>query len=246
MKLKGKVALITGSSRGIGKAIALRFAKEGASIIINYFNSEAKAKELVDEIKKIGSDAIAIKCDVSQEDDVKDMVEKAIKKFRKIDILVNNAGLVYDVPLFEKTLEQWKRTLDVNLIGTFLCSKYVSRYMLKQGSGIMVNIASTNGFTNTAPTSADYDASKAGIISLTRNLAEELASKIRVNCIAPGWIDTDMNKDLPKNLLKEEKEKIFMKRFGKPEEIAAGALFLASDDSNYITGSTLVIDGGHK
>jgi len=246
MKLKDKVALITGSSRGIGKATAIRFAKEGAKVIINYLYSEAKANQLVKEIKKIGSDAIAIKCDVSKENDVKNMVDKTIKEFGKIDILVNNAGIVYDVPLFQKTVSQWKRTFEVNLIGIFLCSKYVSNPMLKRGSGVIINISSTNGINNTAPTSADYDASKAGIINLTKNLASELAPKIRVNSIAPGWIDTDMNKDLPKDLLEEELKNVFMKRFGKPEEIAAAALFLASDDASYITGSTLIVDGGHK
>jgi len=246
MKLKDKVALITGSSRGIGKATAIRFAKEGAKVIINYLNSEAKANHSVKEIKKIGSEAIAIKCDVSQENDVKNMIDQAIKKFGKIDILVNNAGIVYDIPLFDKTVAQWKRTFEINLIGIFLCSKYVSKHMLKRGSGVIVNISSTNGINNTAPTSADYDASKAGIINLTKNLASELAPKIRVNSIAPGWIDTDMNKDLPKDLLEEELGNVFMKRFGKPEEIAAAALFLASDDASYITGSTLIVDGGHK
>lgn len=246
MKLKGKVALITGSSRGIGKATAIRFAQEGAIVVINYLHSETKANQLVKEIKLIGSGAIAIKCDVSRENDVKKMIDKVIKKFGRIDILVNNAGLVYDIPLFEKTVTQWRRTLDVNLIGIFLCSKYASVQMLKQSSGVIVNISSTNGINNTAPTSADYDASKAGIINLTRNLASELAPKIRVNSIAPGWIDTEMNKDLPQDFLDDEIKKVFLKRFGRAEEIAAAVLFLASDDASYITGSTLVVDGGHK
>jgi len=246
MKLKNKVALVTGSSRGIGKAIALLFVKEGAKVIVNYRNSEKEAKDVVEEIKKIGSTAIEVKCDISNEKEVIEMVKKAIKEFGKIDILVNNAGIVYDVPLFEKTMEQWKRTLDVNLIGIFLCSKYVGEHMKKQNSGSIINISSTNGINNTDPTSADYDASKAAIISLTRNLSSELAPKIKVNSIAPGWIDTDMNKDLPKDLLDEELENVFLKRFGKPEEIATATLFLASDDASYMTGSTLVVDGGHK
>ena len=137
MKLKDKVALITGSSRGIGKATAIRFAKEGAKVIINYLHSEAKANQLVKEIKKISSDAIAIKCDVSQENDVKNMIDKTIKKFGRIDILVNNAGIVYDIPFFEKTVAQWKRTFEVNLIGIFLCSKYASKPMLRRGSGVI-------------------------------------------------------------------------------------------------------------
>ncbi len=246
MKLKNKIALITGSSRGIGKATALLFAKEGAKVAVNYFSSEKEAFSVVDEIKKIGSEAIAIKCNVSQENEVKEMIQKTIDAFGKIDILVNNAGIVYDLPLFKKTLEQWKRTLDVNLIGVFLCSKYASEHMLKVGSGVIINISSTNGINTNNPESADYDTSKAGVISLTKNLAEELAPKIRVNCIAPGWVDTDINKDLPKDFVKEQKEKTFVKRFAKPEEIAAVALFLASNDASFVNGSIVVADGGYK
>jgi len=175
MRLKDKVALITGSSRGIGKATALLFAKEGAKIVVNYNKSEKGANKVVEEIQKIGSEAIAIKCDVSEEKQVKSMVEKTIKKFGKIDILVNNAGIVFDVPLKEKTVEQWKETLAVNLIGVFLCSKYASEHMLKQGGGKIVNISSTNGIDSFNPESVDYDASKAGVIILTRGLAKELA-----------------------------------------------------------------------
>jgi 3-oxoacyl-[acyl-carrier protein] reductase len=246
MKNKNKVALITGSSRGIGKAIALRFAKYGMNIVINYNNSELEANKIVQDIKNKGVDAIAIKCDVSIEEDVKKMINKVIKTFGKIDVLVNNAGIVYDVPLFKKTTNQWKRTFDVNLNGTFFCSKYIAQYMLKQGFGNIINIASTNGINTTSPDCADYDASKAGIISLTRNLAEELAPKIRVNCIAPGWILTDINKKLPKEYIKEEERRIFAKRFGKPEEIASVALFLATEDSSFVNGSVLVVDGGYK
>lgn len=246
MKLKNKVALVTGSSRGIGRAIALLFAKEGAKIIVNCSKTEGKAKQVVDEIKKLGSDAIAIKCDVSQEKEVKEMINKAIKKFGKIDILVNNAGIVYDIPLFEKTLEQWKKTIDINLIGVFLCSKYASEHMKKNNSGTIINITSTSGMNTLNPVSADYDASKAAIISLTKNLSEELAPNIRVNSIAPGWVDTEMNKDLPKDFIEKEKKKIFMKRFAKPEEIANVALFLASDEASFMTGSNVLIDGGYK
>ena len=246
MKLKNKVALVTGSSRGIGRAIALLFAKEGAKIIVNCSKTEVKAKQVVDEIKKLGSDAIAIKCDVSQEKEVKKMINKAIKKFGKIDILVNNAGIVYDIPLFEKTLEQWKKTIDINLIGVFLCSKYASEHMKKNNSGTIINITSTSGMNTLNPVSADYDASKAAIISLTKNLSEELAPNIRVNSIAPGWVDTEMNKDLPKDFIEKEKKKIFMKRFAKPEEIANVALFLASDEASFMTGSNVLIDGEYK
>jgi len=245
MKLKNKVALITGSSRGIGKAIALKFAQEGAKIIVNYRVSEDRAKEVVKEIEKIGSEAIAVKCDISDESEVKNLIKTSINKFGKIDILVNNAGIVYDVPLFEKTVEQWKETLNVNLIGAFLCSKYASEYMDKQESGVIINISSTNGINSLSPESADYDASKAGMISLTKNLAEELGPKIRVNSIAPGWIKTEMNNNLPKNFIEEEEEKTIMKRFANPEEIAKVTLFLATDESGFMTREIITVDGGY-
>jgi len=246
MKLKNKVALITGSSRGIGRAIALLFAKEGARIIVNYNKSKKEAEEVVKKIKSLGSQAIAIKCDVSKEKEVIQMVDKAIKEFEKIDILVNNAGIVFDIPLFEKTVEQWRKTFDVNLIGTFICSKHISRHMLEKGSGNIINISSTNGINSYSPESSDYDASKAGVNILTKTMAEELAPKIRVNSVAPGWVDTDINKELPKDFIKEETEKIYFDRFAKPDEIAKVVLFLASEDSSFMTGSILIVDGGYK
>lgn len=245
MKFKDKVVLVTGASRGIGKATALSFAKEGAKIIVNYNNSQKEANDVVKEISKMGSETIALKCDVSKEEEVKKMVSESIKKFGRIDILVNNAGIVFDIPLFEKTVEQWNKTLGVNLIGIYLCSKYAAPYLKKQKTGIIVNISSTNGIDTLGTESADYDASKSGVISLTRNLATELAPDVRVNCIAPGWVNTDINKNLPKDYVAEETEHILMKRFGKPEEIAKAALFLASDDASFITGTTLVVDGGY-
>lgn len=245
MKLKNKVALITGSSRGIGKATALLFAQEGAKIIVNYLSSGKEALNTVDEIKSIGSEAIAIKCDISKEDEVKEMIDVAAKTFGPIDILVNNAGIVYDTPLFERTAEQFKKTLEVNLLGTFLCSKYVSEQMIQNTGGKIVNISSTNAINSFSPDAIDYDASKAGIIALTKDFAKELAPKIQVNAIAPGWVDTNMNKDLNEEFLKAEAGKIYLKRFAKPEEIAKTILFLASEDASYITGSVLVVDGGH-
>ncbi len=245
MKLKGKVALITGSSRGIGKATSLLFAKEGAKVVVNYIKSEKDAKDVVAEIKKLGSEAIAVKCDVSDEEHVKKMIEKTVSTFGKIDILINNAGIVFDIPFIERTVEHWKRTLEVNLIGTFLCSKYAARHMKKQNGGKIVNIASTNAIDSFNPDAIDYDASKAGVVILTRDLAKELAPTIQVNCVAPGWVDTDINKALPKEYVKQEAQKIYMKRFARPEEIAKAILFLASDDASFITGSTLKVDGGY-
>ena len=170
--------------------------------------------------------------------------KKTVETFGRIDILVNNAGIVFDVPFAERTVEQWKKTLDVNLLGVFLCSKYVAPHMSKNG-GRIVNISSTSGVNSFSTESMDYGAAKAGVIILTRTLAKELAPKILVNSIAPGWIDTYMNKDLPKDYVEKETEKIYLKRFAKPEEVAKAILFLSSDDASYITGITLIVDGGY-
>lgn len=243
MKLKGKVAIVTGSSKGIGRATAVLFAKEGAKVVVNHTSSPAEAGKVVEEIQKLGSDAISVRCDVSQEKDVEQMMAETVEKFGKIDILVNNAGIVTDLPFKKRTVEHWKRTLEVNLIGTFLCARHAAPHMGNHGK--IVNVASTNGIDSFSPEAMDYDASKAGVLILTRDLAKELAPGIQVNAVAPGWVDTEMNKDLPESFIKEETEKIYMKRFASPEEIAAVILFLVSGDASYITGSTLKVDGGY-
>ena len=244
MRLQNKVALITGSSRGIGKAIAIAFAQEGAKVVVNYNNSKDRAEEVVNEINSSGSEAIAIKADVSNELEVKQMVDETVKRFGKIDILVNNAGIVFDIPFMEKTVNQWQKIIEVNLIGVFLCCKYTSSHMNERGR--IINISSTNGIYSMHPESMDYDASKAGVIAITRSLAQELAPSILVNSIAPGWIDTEINKDLPADFVKKETDRIFVKRFGKPEEIEKDKLFLASEDSSYVSGTTIVVDGGYS
>ncbi len=246
MKFKDKVVLVTGGSRGIGRATALAFAKEGANIIVNYVNHKEAASATVVDIENMGAQAIAVQADVSIEADVKRLIEEAVKQFGGIDILVNNAGIVIDNSLLEKTAEQWERTLRVNLIGPFLCAKYSIPHMKGRKGAVIVNIASTNGIDSLSTESADYDASKAGVISLTKNLAQELAPDIRVNAVAPGWIDTDINKDLPKEFIAEEIQHIALKRWGRPEEIASAVLFLCSDDASFITGTTLVADGGYQ
>jgi len=246
MRLENKVAIVTGASRGIGKATALLFAKEGAMVVVNYRFSEKEALAVVEEIKKNGGQAMALKCDVSNEVEVQEMINKTIEVFGKIDILVNNAGIVCDVPLLERTVKQFRETLEVNLIGNFLCSKYASQQMIENGSGKIVNISSTNAINCFSPDAADYDASKAGVITLTKDFAKQLAPSVQVNAIAPGWVDTDMNKDLSEEFINEEIEKIYSKRFAQSEEIAKAILFLASDDASYITGSVLVVDGGHN
>ena len=246
MKFKNRTVLITGSSRGIGRATAIAFAQEGANIVVNYIKNKIAAEEVVTKIKSLNMEAIAIQADVANESDVKRMMEEAVKRFGSIDVLVNNAGVVFDIPILEKTVEQWERTLHVNLIGTFLCTKYAVPHMKDRSGASILNISSTNGIDSLSPESADYDTSKAGVISLTKNFSQSLAPHIRVNSIAPGWIDTEINKGLPKDFIESETEKIALKRWGRPEEIAKAILFLCSDEASFITGSTLVVDGGYQ
>mgnify|MGYP003301017094 CR=1 FL=1 len=230
----GKVALITGGSKGIGKAIAIEFAKAGLDVVINYNKHEEDAFDLVDMIiEEYEVNAMAIKCDVSSEEEVEAMINQIIDIFDNIDILVNNASICKDSLFLDKSVKAFKRILDVNLIGTYLCSKYVGKVMLENKKGRIINISSTNAIDTYYPESCDYDASKAGVISLTHNMAREFAPNISVNCVCPGWVKTDMNKDLPKDLVEEETGKIYLKRFAEPEEIANVVEFLASDKSSY-------------
>jgi len=245
MKFKNKTALVTGSSRGIGRATAIAFGQEGARVVVNYVKDKGSADSVVEEIKRIGGDAFAVQADVSVEEDVQRMIEESVKHFGAIDILVNNAGIVFGVPILEKTVEQWERTLRVNLIGTFLCIKYALPHMKGRVGAAIVNISSTNGIDSLSPESADYDTSKAGVISLTKNFAQTLAPEIRVNSVAPGWVDTEINKDLSKEFIKSETDKIALGRWGRPEEIAKTVLFLCSEDASFIAGSTFVVDGGY-
>ena len=244
--MERKVVLVTGSSRGIGKATILEFASKGYNVIINYKKEDSNAKSLKEEIEKnYDVDVLTIKADVSNEEDVKNMVNVIIEKFQKIDVLVNNAGIAIDKDFEERTVEDWKLTLNTNLIGPFIVSKYVGKEMLKQKSGRIINISSTNGINTFFPTSIDYDASKAGLINLTHNLAIQFSPYINVNCVAPGWVDTDMNKELPKELIEEEINKIYKKRFAKPCEIAKVITFLASEDADFINDEVIKVDGGY-
>lgn len=247
MKLKDKVALITGSSRGIGRETAINMAKEGCNIIINYNNSKEAAKTLKKELEETFKvKVLTIKADVSNEEEVKNMVEKSIKEFNKIDILVNNAGIAKDNLITEKTKEEFLSVINTNLIGTFLVTKYVSKYMLEEKQGKIINIVSTNGIDTYYPESIDYDASKAGVISLTHNFATYLAPYITVNAVAPGWTNTDMNKELSQEQIENEQEKILLDRFAEKEEIAKVITFLATDDANYINDTIIRVDGGVK
>ena len=243
--MKNIVALVTGSNRGIGASCIEEFAKKGVSVIINYCHHEKEAKELESSIKeKYNVDVLTIKCDISKEEEVEEMVNKIVDTFGGIDILVNNASVSRDSLLLDKNIKEFKRVLDVNLIGTYLCSKYVGKVMLEKKKGKIINIASTNAIDTYYPESCDYDASKAGVISLTHNLAREFAPFINVNCICPGWVKTPMNKNLSLEQINEERKKILLNRFAEPEEIAKMVVFLASSQANYVNDSIIRVDGG--
>lgn len=247
MDFTNKVALITGASKGIGAAIAYDLASHKCNIIINYNSSKDIAEDLKEEIiSKFGVKAITIKCNVADEEEVKDMFTEAVKEFGKIDILVNNAGIAIDNLVEEKKVEDFKLTLDINLIGTFLASREAAKYMMQNSGGKIVNIASTNGLDTYYPYSIDYDASKAGVISLTHNLAENYKPYINVNAVAPGWVNTEMNKELDKDFMHDECKKIMLGRFADPIEIAKVVTFLASDDAIYINNAIIRVDGGER
>lgn len=247
MKLKNKTILITGASRGIGYQTAYEVAKEGANVIINYNNSIKQAKELEQQLKKeFGTKTLLVKADIKNEQEIIEMVNESINHFKKIDVLINNAGMCKDTTFEDKTKENFMEILETNLIGTFLVSKHVSQHMLKEKSGKIINITSTNATYSYYPESLDYDASKAGIISLTHNLALHLSPYITVNAVSPGWTKTDMNKELSKEQIKKEEEKILLNRFAQPQEIAKVIAFLSSDDANYINNQIINVDGGEK
>ena len=242
--MERKTVLITGASRGLGAAIARVFAKNNHNIILNYNNSETEALNLTEELKQYNVEVLPIKADMTNEEEIKNMVNISLEQFKKIDVLVNNAGIAIDTTFEDKTKENFIKTLDTNLIGPFLISKYVGESMLKEKQGCIINISSTNGLETYYEYSLDYDASKAGLISLTHNLALHYAPYIRVNCIAPGWINTEMNKNLDKDYIKEEESKILLNRFGEPEEIAKVVYFLSTEDAKYINNETIRVDGG--
>ncbi|MEH7084679.1 3-oxoacyl-[acyl-carrier-protein] reductase [Neobacillus drentensis] len=244
MNLEGKAALVTGASRGIGREIALELARQGANVAVNFSGSEAKANEVVDEIKALGREAFAVKCDVSNTEEVAAMVKGTIDTFGKLDILVNNAGITKDNLLMRMKEEEWDDVININLKGVFLCTKAVTRQMMKQRVGRIINIASIVGVSGN-PGQANYVAAKAGVIGLTKTTAKELASRnITVNAIAPGFITTDMTDKLSEEVKAEMLKQIPLARLGEPKDIAKITAFLASDDSAYMTGQTLHIDGG--
>ena len=246
MRLKDKVAIITGSQRGIGYGIAEEMAKEGAKIVISDLDLNGCKKVSEQLAKKYRVESFAVKCDISKKDEVENLIRQTLKKFNRIDILVNNAGVVRFGPLLQKTELDWDLTLDVNLKGTFLCTQAAAKQMVKQKSGKIISIASIAGFVGFDNIS-DYCASKGGIINMTRELALELSPLgINVNAIAPGVIDTPMTA----SMLKDQKQRAGLLaqtplgRVGQPKDIGLAAVYLASSDSDFVTGHTLVVDGG--
>jgi len=243
-KLEGKVAVVTGASRGIGRAIALKLAEEGAKVVVNYSGSQAKAEEVVAMIQENGGEAIAVQASVSQTEEVTALMDAAVKTYGSLDILVNNAGITRDNLIMRMKEDEWDDVLNTNLKGVFLCTKAVTRQMMKQRAGRIINISSIVGVAGNAG-QANYVAAKAGVIGLTKTTAKELASRnILVNAIAPGFIETEMTDQLPEDIKQGMLTQIPLAKLGQPEDIAKAVAYLASDDANYMTGQTLHIDGG--
>lgn len=242
--LEGKVAVVTGAGRGIGRAIALRLAAEGAAVIVNYNGSAKRAEETVNEITENGGRAEAIQCSVSDYESVAAMMDGIIKKYGSIDILVNNAGITKDNLLMKMSEDEFDAVIDTNLKGVFNCMKHVARQMIKQRGGRIINISSVSGVLGNAG-QANYCAAKAGVIGLTKSFAREVASRgITVNAVAPGFIETEMTEVLSDAVKAGATEQIPMKHFGTTEDIAAAAAFLASGQAGYITGQVICVDGG--
>lgn len=242
-KLQGQVAIVTGASRGIGKAIALQLATEGANVVVNYASSSAAADNVVAEITASGGEAIALQADVSKAEQVETLLNTVIEKFKRIDILVNNAGITRDTLLLRMKPEDWQAVIDLNLTGVFLCTRAASKVMLKQRYGRIINITSVAGLMGN-PGQANYSAAKAGVIGFTKTIAKELASRgITVNAVAPGFIATDMTSNL--NNTEDILKYIPLGRYGQPEEVAGMVRFLAADPAAaYITGQVFNVDGG--
>ena len=244
LDLTGRAALVTGSSRGIGRAIVLRLAQDGARIVVNYRGNKAAADEVVDEILAVGGEATAVQADVSQPAEAESLIDAAKKAFGRVDILVNNAGTTRDTLLMRMTEEDWDVVIDTNLKGTFNCIKAVSRQMMRQRYGRIVNVTSVAGIAGNAG-QANYASAKAGLIGLTKTVAKELGSRgITCNAIAPGLVPTDLTASLPQELVDLAVERTPLGRVGTAEDMAAAVAFLASDEASFITGQVLAVDGG--
>ncbi|AMQ07259.1 3-oxoacyl-[acyl-carrier-protein] reductase [Sporosarcina sp. resist] len=243
-RFDGKSAIVTGASRGIGREIALLLAKEGARVAVNYSGSKDKADDVVKLITESGGEAFAIQADVSDADGVKNMVDKTLEMFGSIDILVNNAGITRDNLLMRMKEDEWDDVININLKGVFLCTKGVTRQMMRQRAGRIVNVASIVGVSGN-PGQANYVAAKAGVIGFTKTAAKELASRnINVNAVAPGFITTDMTDALSEEVKNQMLSVIPLGKLGRPEDVARTVLFLLSEDAVYITGQTIHVDGG--
>ena len=245
MSFKNNVVVITGGSRGVGKATAILFAKEGAKIVINYRSDSESALKTIKEVEKY-SEGMAIKADVGSLKDVKRMFGAVKKKYKRLDVLVNNAGVLINKPFFKRTLADWEKTFRTNVSGVFLCSQEAARMMMKQQAGSIINISSIRGINECGvPDRIDYSASKAAVINFTKTLAKELAPNVRVNAVAPGKIDTEMA-NYDRKTIPHVIKTIYLKRLIKPEEIANTILFLASEKSSGITGEVITVDGGQS
>lgn len=244
MHLGGKVAIVTGASRGIGRAVALKLAQAGAKVVINYAGNVKAAEEVLESIQHLNGEAILVQGDVSKASDMEGLIKQTLEQFGRIDILVNNAGITRDNLLMRMKEDDWDAVLNTNLKGVYYCTKAVAKIMMKQRYGKIVNMTSVVGVTGNAGQS-NYAAAKAGVIGFTKSMAKELASRnITVNAVAPGFIATDMTKNLPDAVKETMAGEIPLARLGQPDDIGNAVLFLASDFSSYITGQTLHVDGG--
>jgi 3-oxoacyl-[acyl-carrier protein] reductase len=244
-RLDGKVAIVTGSSRGIGKAIAERFAAEGAKVTVNWTGREREAEAVVESIKKDGGHALSVRADVSSASDVRNLVNATVDHFGRVDILVNNAGVMITKSVLETTEDDWDRTIDINLKGAYLCSKEVAPIMLRQETGKIIMMSSNSGLYHpSAMRFTEYVVSKAGMNGLTKALALALGPHITVNAICPGWIKTDMIADTDPEVEKRILAETALARWGLPEEVASAAVFLASKEADFITGELLIVAGG--
>ena len=247
MKLKDKIALVTGSSRGVGRAVALGFAKEGANVVVNYTSNENAANEVVETIQSMGSKAIAVKADVAQKAEAENLVNSAIDTFGRLDILVNNAGFTRPAMMIKMTEDQWDQVVDIHLKGAFLCAQAAGLHMKEQKSGKIINVTSVAGIVGTVG-QINYSAAKGGIISMTKSIARELARyNVCANVISLGIVATDMTEKIRSDEKLKEiyMNRILLKRFAEADDIAPAFVFLASDESNYITGQLLCVDGGY-
>jgi 3-oxoacyl-[acyl-carrier protein] reductase len=244
-RLEGKVAIVTGSSRGIGKAIAERFAEEGAKVTVNYVSNARDADQVANAIRHSGGEAISVAADVSSAADVTRLVRQTVDAFGRVDILVNNAGVMYTQPVLETTEDEWDRTIDVNLKGAYLCSKEVAPLMLEQRGGTIIMMSSNSGLYHpSAMRFTEYVVSKAGMNGLTKALALALGPQISVNAICPGWIKTDMVADTDPEVEERILNETALRRWGTPDDIAGAAIFLASNEASFITGELLIVAGG--